>query len=423
MPVCESCHAEAVAGAATCANCGASLAGDGSDPLVGRVLRGAYRVKERVAEGATGTVYRAVHTALEAPFAVKVLRREADGDPGAVVRFRREARALSRLRHANAVAVTDFGETEDGTLFVVMEWVTGRSLARVVADEAPLPEARVVAIGAQILAALAEAHARQILHGALTPAKVLIEPRRRAEDAVKVLGFGVANIQLAAAGVERGAAAYRSPEQRAGADLDARSDLYAVGVLLYEMLTGSVPPAAPQGPSPPSAQLGRPVAPDLEAVVMRALSTHAFERFETAEEMRAALLRAAPEPRATATDEECGPTAVLPAQDARRAPEPSPPARAVRDATPLGTRATPARPGTPRGTAVRRPSTAGRHPAAAALDAEAVREVERRALAVVGPVASYVVAKAAGVARSVDELCDIVASFIPSEPDRKAFLG
>jgi serine/threonine-protein kinase len=465
MPVCGKCHQEASAGAAACPACGASLDAtaterDTGDGLSGRTLRGVYLVQEKIADGAMGAVYKAVHTALDAPFAVKVLKQV---DPGVVARFRQEARALSRLRHPNVVAVTDFGQTEDGTLFVVMEYVSGKSLARVIADEAPLPERRVVRIGAQILAALAEAHARQLLHGALSPNDVMLESRRDPPDSVKVLDFGVAGLHLAGAlpsaatqaGLKLATPAYMSPEQREGGDLDARSDLYAAGVVLYEMLTATLPvdPAAPPAgarraelPPPPSARVARPVSPELESLVMRALSPHRFERPESAAEMREELLRCPiAEPQDLDADE-CGPTVVLPRStppqtplpSGERTPPPTPrptPPRATARTTPRGTeRATP-RPAehatTPRGTQRATPRTSERSTprgtrqpaAAAAFGPDVLQAIQRRALPILGPVAPYLVAKAGAVATSVEELCEIVASFIPSDADRARFLA
>jgi serine/threonine-protein kinase len=478
MHVCRKCQHEAIAGAASCPACGASLGtsdeAEAADELTGRTLRGVYLVQERISTGVMGTVYKAVHTALDAPFAVKILKQDLQPDLGVVARFRQEARALSRLRHPNVVAVTDFGQTEDGTLFVVMEYVTGKSLERVIAEQAPLPEHRVVRIGAQILAGLAEAHARQVLHGALSPKDVMLESRRDPPDAVKVLDFGVASLHMAGAvpsaatraGLELGNPAYMSPEQRVGGDLDARSDLYAVGVVLYEMLTGRLPfdprtPAARQPePLPPSAHLERPVSPELEALVLRALSPHRFERPESAADMRDELLRCAiaPAPAEESDPRECGPTVVLPRSPPPMTPPPETPrerpapqtplpptARATERTTPrAGTRATPraterttpraATRATPRATERSTPraterstpratraasSTTGR---SGTLDRGVLQDVERRALPILGPVTPYLVAKAGAVAGTVEELCDIVASFIPSDVDRKAFL-
>jgi serine/threonine-protein kinase len=450
---------------------------DDTDRLTGKTLRGVYLVQEKIADGVMGAVYKAVHTALDAPFAVKVLRQDLQPDRGVVARFQREARVLSRLRHPNVVAITDFGQTEDGTLFVVMEYVTGKSLARVIAEEAPLPEHRVVRIGAQILAGLAEAHARQVLHGALTPKDVMIEARRDPPDSVKVLDFGVAGIQLseppASAGTRSlggvASPAYLSPEQLAGGDVDARSDLYAVGAVLYEMLTKRLPfdPASAAGrghaarqlPPRPSLHVPRPVSTELEELVMRALQPHPYERPESAAEMREELLRCVLS-SATDTDEDCGPTVVLPRRasaetesavtPSRATPSPATPSRPT-PSRPTPSRATPPRAtpsrettrATPASATSARPArarAAGTTPANAStrrlagvaarstppatpLSPAVLAEVERRALPILGPVAPFLVAKAGAVATTPEELCEIVASFIPSDRERTTFLA
>ena len=442
MPVCEKCHRDSTPGALFCSFCGTTFASDAPetptpDPWLGQTLKGMYLVQEKIAVGGMGQVYKALHVALDAPFAVKIVKRGLLSDPGVVARFQREARAVSKLHHPNVVAVTDFGQAEDGTLFMVMEFVSGRSLARVIAEEAPLHEHRVVRIGAQILSAFAEAHAQKLLHRDLKPENVMIESRRDAPDSVKVLDFGIAKLQmegastLTRAGLVCGTPGYMSPEQLLGGELDGRSDLYSVGVVLYEMLTGLLPfdAATPvhlaqrlmaEVPEVPSSRRPSPVSPDLEAVVMRALASRREDRPKSAADMRDELLRCAiatpPLPSLPADLGECGPTVVLP----RR----SHPSGAPRE--------TPGRPVVPtRQEPVVTPSTArstapGGVPAtpvvSGVIAADAVKGVEQRALAYLGPVAPYLVRKAAGTAASLEELCEIVSTFIPSEGDRVAFL-
>jgi len=248
--------------------------------------------------GGMGDVYRARHVTLDVPFALKILKKALLHDPAIVQRFHREARAASQLRHPNIVNVTDFGQTEDGTLYMVMEYVAGKSLARAIAEESPLSEQRIVHVGQQILSALAEAHASKVLHRDLKPENVMLESRRNEPDVAKVLDFGIAKIQgpgergvtLTQAGLVCGTPGYMSPEQWSGEELDARSDLYSVGVILYEMLTGKLPFEA-QTPMelvrkhlteqvvPPSARRdGGLVSPDLEGLVMRTLSSAREDR-------------------------------------------------------------------------------------------------------------------------------------------------
>jgi serine/threonine-protein kinase len=315
MSTCSKCHRDAPAGALFCAFCGGAIApdqppGEPPDPFIGRTLKGTYFIQQKVGGGGMGQVYKATHVTLDAPVAVKILKKALLADPSVVQRFQREARAASRLRHPNVISVTDFGQIEDGTLFMAMEYVAGRNLARIIAEESPLAERRIVHIGAQILAALAEAHANDILHRDLKPENVMVEARRDEADSVKVLDFGIAKIQtadsgqstLTQAGLVCGTPGYMSPEQWDGKDLDRRSDVYAVGVILYEMLTGKLPFEAQtpmemvrkhltEKPQPPSERRpDRVVSPDLEALVMRALEVDRELRPASAEEMRSELL-------------------------------------------------------------------------------------------------------------------------------------
>jgi serine/threonine protein kinase len=318
MSHCSNCHRDAPEGARFCAHCGSAVVRPGSaepaDSLIGKTVKGTYLVQEVVGGGGMGKVYRATHLTLDVPVALKVLKRELLDNPSLVQRFHREARAATRLRHPNVIAVTDFGQTEDGTLFMAMEFVAGRGLGRIIAEESPLSEARVIRIGAQILAALAEAHAANVLHRDLKPGNVMIEARRDEPDFVKVIDFGIAKIQapeegrgsLTQVGFVLGTPCYMSPEQWSEEELDARTDLYSVGVILYEMLAGQKPYEADtpmamlkrliaERPVPPhQRRAGITVSPALEALVLRALAFHRADRPASADEMRAALLACLP---------------------------------------------------------------------------------------------------------------------------------
>jgi serine/threonine-protein kinase len=412
MDTCRTCHREAAPQAKFCAHCGTVLAATAStdhphDPFLGRTLKGVYLIQEKIGDGGMGLVYKALHLELEAPFAVKILRNALLTDPGVVGRFQREARAASRLRHPNVVTVTDFGQTEDGVLFMVMEHVPGRSLAWLIADGAPLPERRVVHIGAQILSALAEAHASQILHRDLKPENVMVEARRETPDSVKVLDFGIAKVLMEAtpstvtrAGLVMGTPGYMSPEQLTGDDLDVRSDLYAVGVVLYEMLSGKLPyaPKTPvhlarlqmtEAPAPPSSTRARPVSRELEALVLRALAPLREDRPQTADEMRAHLLACPVE----AEDVADGRSELL---------------ERLSRGSDVGWR-----PGQPMPTP--RPPGQG-------IDPKVLEAVERRALLLLGPLAPVLLRKASATSSTIDELIEKLASFVPSEKERKALL-
>jgi serine/threonine-protein kinase len=310
MAVCADCQREAPTGALFCAFCGAGLhaagASEAAEALVGATLAGAYFLNALIGRGGMGDVYRATDVARDRTVVVKVLRRGAAADAGAVARFHREARAVARLSHPNSVALIDSGETETGTLYMVMELVPGATLAQVLSAAGPLGAARAVAIGAQVLAALAEAHGLGIIHRDLKPANVMVDPRDGA-DRVKVLDFGIATIadgdvesRLTQQGTVFGTPAYMSPEQIRGEPLDPRSDLYSVGVILHEILTGRLPFEAetPLGlaarhlhdPPPSLSAAGVRVDPALEALVLSALAKRREERPEAADAFGAALL-------------------------------------------------------------------------------------------------------------------------------------
>jgi serine/threonine-protein kinase len=283
------------------------------DPLLGRVLDDKYRLDARLGEGGMGAVYRATHLLIERPVAVKVLNSRLVTDEAAKERFRREARAAGRLQHTNAVAVTDFGETRDGLVYLVMELLEGRPLREVLAHEAPLDAARAVSLMLQIAAAVEAAHEAGIIHRDLKPGNIFLVQRPDSPYIVKVLDFGIAKLApdseisfvdtLTGAGVMVGTPRYMSPEQFDGAQLTPASDVYSLGVILYEMLTGQTPftgttPLAlalkhssdtPQ----PLREIVPAIPPALEAITLRALEKNPQERPANAGEFRRELFAAA----------------------------------------------------------------------------------------------------------------------------------
>ncbi|MCW2753435.1 MAG: protein kinase [Marmoricola sp.] len=216
--------------------------GRGDDPLIGRVLDGRYRVGQRVARGGMATVYQATDLRLERTVAVKVMHSGLGEDPEFVARFEREARSAARLSHHNVVAVFDQGE-DHGTLFLVMEYVPGRTLRDLIRAEAPMDPGRALAVIEPVLAALAAAHDAGMIHRDVKPENVLLADDGR----VKVADFGLARAvnaetqHTATGGVLIGTVSYLSPELVVDGKADARSDVYAAGVLMYEMLTGAKP--------------------------------------------------------------------------------------------------------------------------------------------------------------------------------------
>jgi serine/threonine protein kinase len=275
MVECTTCGSTCEEGHRFCARCGAEVvvpASQRSDPMVGRVLPGGYRVQHLAGVGGMGRVYLAEQTTLGRTVAVKVIHPHLAGDELAAGRFITEARASSRLHHPNSIAIYDFGRTDDGQLYLVMEYLRGKDLARVLHEEGPLPFSRIVGILRQTLDALEEAHDLSIIHRDLKPENILLEPVRAGGDFVKVLDFGLAKMRDAGPGAAVtspgfvcGTPEYMSPEQGRGGGLDGRSDLYSLGVILFEMLTRALPFV---GDSPTKillAQISTP-APDPRAV-------------------------------------------------------------------------------------------------------------------------------------------------------------
>jgi serine/threonine-protein kinase len=467
MSICRTCSAEASPSALYCGSCGSRLVSDAisasHDPFVGRTLNATYLIEQRIGSGGMGDVYKAIHKKLDSPVALKIVKRELLSHPAMVHRFEREARAASKLHHPNVVAVTDFGQAEDGTIFMVMEYVTGKSLARVIAEDAPMDERRVVRVAAQILSALVEAHAHDILHRDLKPENVMIEARRDASDSIKVLDFGIAKLlapdaaasTLTQAGLLCGTPGYMSPEQLRGVDVDARSDLFSVAVVMYEMLTRRLPLEV-QTPMemlhrhlsepipPPSQRCGRPISAALEELVMAALSVDQDGRPATAEAMREALLRCMPsgsvEMRVT---EQRLPTEVLPPRNPpeasiRRPSHPSSRAAPVTSAAasasaPTAADATAAARRTPpvertrstprlaRGSAT--PTRAATNARSRLHDPAFLKRIEERIAPLLGPVSPHLVRNAGRSAATLEEVCRKIASYLPSETAQREFLA
>jgi serine/threonine-protein kinase len=277
------------------------------DPLIGRTLPGGYVILDLVGIGGMGRVYRAEQTNLGRTVAVKIIHPHLVGEENAAARFITEARAASRLNHPNSVAVIDFGKTEDGQLYLVMEFLRGKDLARVQYEEGPLSFRRIVSVLRQVLAALSEAHHLEIIHRDLKPENVILEPVRTGGDFVKVVDFGLAKMRegsgpsITSPGIVCGTPEYMSPEQGRGDPLDARSDLYAVGVIFYQLLTGRLPFEAEsptqvvlmhitEPPPDPRAAAPERMIPSLLAdVCLMALAKEPDHRFGNADEYAEAL--------------------------------------------------------------------------------------------------------------------------------------
>lgn len=267
--------------------------------VIGTVLSERYRLDERIASGGMGSVYAATDQRLERKVAVKLLKEGLAEDPTFIERFRREARAAGALSHPNIAAVYDFG-SDDRCHYMVMELAPGQDLSRVLRDEGPLDPDRARSIAAQIAAALTHAHAAGVVHRDIKPPNVILD----ANDNVKVTDFGIAraagDATLTATGSVLGSAHYISPEQAGGAEVGPATDIYSLGIVLYEMLTGTVPftgdsivAVAMRHVSddvPPPSELRTDVPQHLDQVVRRATMKDPHERYATAAELRSALL-------------------------------------------------------------------------------------------------------------------------------------
>jgi serine/threonine-protein kinase len=286
------------------------------DPMVGRTIAKKYVVESFIGRGGMGAVYKAKQISLDKLVAIKVLHGKLVSDATSAARFQREAKAASRLDHPNSMRVLDYGRDSDGLCYIAMELLEGRSLFQILREaRGPLTPERTVNLLRQVLAALALAHDMGVIHRDLKPENIIVVPTRgdegEAAETVKVCDFGMAKIlqnesapesnteKLTTQGIVVGTPEYMSPEQGRGVELDARSDLYAVGVMLYLMLAGKLPF---QGESPlqillkhvtdepqPPSNHNPGVHPGLEAVCLRALRKAPDDRFASAREMRAAL--------------------------------------------------------------------------------------------------------------------------------------
>ncbi|MDQ3036859.1 MAG: protein kinase [Myxococcota bacterium] len=291
---------------------GGDLSAGAVSRLVGSLVAGKYRVKRLLGHGGMGSVYKAENVAIGRTVALKVLHTHLADDGTTLARFQREARIAASAGHAHIVEMLDMGVEPTGAPYIVMEYVRGQSLAKLLKEGPPLEPARAVQIAGGILAGLAAVHARGIVHRDLKPENVMLTTKGGSSDFVKIFDFGISTFidavldpsgpnDLTPSGRTMGTPFYASPEQLQGErGRDARVDIWAVGVLLYEMLAGHKPFDRPNFPElcrsileakpAPLARVRAGLPAGLDAVVQRALSKHPEERFQNAAQMAAALV-------------------------------------------------------------------------------------------------------------------------------------
>ncbi|MEM7433907.1 MAG: serine/threonine-protein kinase [Myxococcota bacterium] len=302
---CSACGERNPPDSKFCGACGASL--ESSLPKPGDVIAGRYRVVAPIGRGAMGTVYRAEHVQISKVVAIKLLHEELQENPDNVARFHFEAEAASRLNHPNTVHVFDFGRTESGAFYIVMEYVDGQDLGKLIGHDGAMPFGRAAYLLGQVAASVADAHDAGILHRDLKPENVVVTERRDGERA-KVLDFGLAKLfegnlgtGVTRAGTIVGTPYYMSPEQVQALPLDGRSDVYAIGAIMYECVVGKPPFEAPnpvgvlskhltQKPLVPSSCSPIAVPPEADAIIMRCLEKDREDRYESAEALRLALI-------------------------------------------------------------------------------------------------------------------------------------
>lgn len=280
------------------------------DPLAGEMLAEKYCIESRIGKGAMAVVYKAVQKPIDRVVAVKILNHNYSRDMIAVKRFKLEAKTLSTLRHRNILSVLDLGNTENGQPFFVMEFLDGISLESLIEKRGPVPVARAVPIFGQICDALAYAHAQGVIHRDLKPGNVMLLREENGDELVKLVDFGIVKVdkklqlisqQLTKRGEVWGSPVYMSPEQCKGEELDARADVYSLGLLMYESLLGTAAISGANIGAIVSAQLTKKPAsfheavpelriPDsLERIVFRTLEKNKDDRFSSMEELKAAL--------------------------------------------------------------------------------------------------------------------------------------
>lgn len=320
------------------------------DSLVKTVLNNTYYLESKIGEGGTGTIYRGVQIATNTNVAVKILHPQLVNNSNYLERFRREARAAEAINHPNAIQVIDFGVADEKIFYLVMELLEGISLREVIDRDKVITPEKTVTIITQVCAAVDAAHQQNIIHRDLKPENIVLNNHGKPNEMVKVLDFSIAKLRsardgdlnLTEKGVVVGTPQYMSPEQAQGMELDTRADIYSLGIILYEMLTGDRPVKGTtpmvmmykhiHGQPRPVRELNANVPPQLEAVVMSALAKKPEERPQTAKILSELLInaiypqQAVPQPvsAAVTNSQPARPVQPLTQQSEPRAAEPPP---------------------------------------------------------------------------------------------------
>lgn len=288
-----------------------------TDPLIGQLVSERYRVFRKIGEGGMGTVYEAMHEAIEKRIALKVLHSQYSSSPDVVRRFKQEAISASRIKHQNVIDVFDFGQLSDGSCFIAMEYLDGMDLGHALEQRGHFPPADAIRITVQVCRALGLGHGRGVVHRDLKPENIFLQKTPEGEEIVKIVDYGIAQLRssdepsqtemrprrLTKTGMIFGTPEYMAPEQARGQTVDLRSDIYAAGVILYELLTGAVPFLGEsflevlnqhvQSQVPPFAQANASVelSAELERAVFRALEKDPDYRYPTMKDFSQALLK------------------------------------------------------------------------------------------------------------------------------------
>jgi serine/threonine protein kinase len=289
------------------------------DPLIGSTLAGCYQIQSLLGAGGMGVVYKARHGLMDRIVAIKMLQAQLVSDQLSVARFHQESKAASRINHPNVITIYDFGISPQGLPYIVMDYLAGDPLADAIRENGQIGVDRTLKIAIQTCDALAHAHKQGVVHRDLKPGNIVLTTFNDDKDYVKVVDFGVAKLmnqdgqRLTQAGEVCGSPVYMSPEQCMGQELDSRSDIYSMGIVLYETLTGKLPILGKTmvdtmskhcSEMPPPFKVSRPdlyIPERLEAIIFKALAKAPADRQQTMDELKGDLESAIPRAGRTAT--------------------------------------------------------------------------------------------------------------------------